>query len=75
LAGPGIGSLEAARSNKGLFAGFSSGKEESSFSEEKAAKRLLFLALLCPVCVLASLGFRVTGQAKHATSGRCTPLR
>jgi hypothetical protein len=28
---------------KSLFASFSSEKEDSSFSEEKAAKRLLFL--------------------------------
>jgi hypothetical protein len=30
------------RKNKSLFASFSSEKEESSFSEEKEAKRLLF---------------------------------
>jgi hypothetical protein len=31
------------RENKSLFASFSSEKEDSSFSEEKEARRLLFL--------------------------------
>jgi hypothetical protein len=37
--------LEQSAGHKSLFASFSSEKEESSFSEEKEAKRLYFLVL------------------------------
>jgi hypothetical protein len=46
----GVSGLCNRKRNKSLFASFSSEKEDSSFSEEKEAKRLLFYR---------SFGFRV----------------
>jgi hypothetical protein len=54
------------RRNKSFFASFFSKKEDSSFSEEKEARRLLFLVLREVACRAIVNGAAARGKAGRA---------
>jgi hypothetical protein len=60
----------AGAENKSFFASFFSKKEESSFSEEKEAKRLLFLVLCHFPCKPAAFSHRLSQDEKSAPAAQ-----